>query len=150
MKIINSNIVDATEPIIAHGCNCSGAFAAGVARAITQKWPKARDEYLKLHKNSGIKLGQIQIVDCDEKTIVNMFTQWSYGRSGRRYVDYDALEDCFEKTLQWMDENGHEELAMPMVGAGLGGGDWDEICERIIKVNDKYSNIKIIVYYIEK
>lgn len=150
MKIINSNIIDATESIIAHGCNCSGAFAAGVARMIARKWPKVRDEYLELHKNSGLKLGQIQIVDCNEKIIINMFTQWSYGRPGRRYVDYDALEDCFEKALQWMCENGHDELAMPMIGAGLGGGDWDEICERIIKVNDKYSNVKIIVYYIEK
>jgi len=150
MKIINSNIVDATESIIAHGCNCSGAFAAGVARAIAKKWPKAREEYLELHKNAGLKLGQIQVVDCDEKKVVNMFTQWSYGKRGRRYVDYDALEDCFSKTLEWMEENDHKSLAIPMIGAGLGGGDWDEICKRIINVNNKHTDIEIVVYYIEK
>lgn len=56
-----------------------------------------------------------------------MVTQDGYGGSGRRYVDYGAVEVGIWRMNIRAQREGWSEIAMPLIGAGLGGGDWPTI-----------------------
>jgi O-acetyl-ADP-ribose deacetylase (regulator of RNase III) len=73
----------------------------------------------------------IPVATLDGKIIVNAVTQDGFGRDGQRYVDYAAIERCFEVINDRVDSWEVSEIAMPRIGAGLGGGDWS-IIESII------------------
>ncbi len=158
MPIIHTvgDVLSGPEKIVAHGCNCRGAYGAGVAGAISRKYPAARKVYMDHFKGGHLCLGNIQIVKCAEflsdppntKYIVNMFTQQFYGGDGQRYVSYPAITSCFNKLRQWVEglaSTYQTCIAIPYIGAGLAGGDWNIIFEKIEHVW-KDCNIPLYVY----
>lgn len=130
---------------IVHGCNDKGVMGSGVALHIREKFPKAYDEYVLWHAKKGLNLGDIQFVNCGEKIIINAISQSGYGRTGQKFVSYDAIDTIFKKLDFHLSNADEKELAMPMIGAGLGGGNWD-IIANIIETNMK--QIQPIVYYL--
>ena len=128
------NLLDA-KGIIVHGCNAQGVMGSGVALAIKNKWPDVYQQY-KDHfdtKSSWAALGQIiPVVVAPDTYVLNAITQKNYGRDGTRYVSYDAVTACFEKVRGWAEhfkqtENRSVPVNFPLLGAGLGGGDWEII-----------------------
>lgn len=142
MKIeyVKGDVLKTHCEFILHGCNAQGVMGAGVAKAIRDEYPFAYDQYREAFTTRGLRLGEIQIVRCMDKTIINAITQLRYGRDGIRYVSYDAVADAMaslEETLYG------EEVAMPMIGSGLAGGDWN-IIKAIIEAELK--TVKPYVY----
>lgn len=120
------NLLDA-KGIIVHGCNCQGAMGSGVAKAIRAKWPVAYERYKEYEGAYGLRLGCLVPVQIsDDLIILNALTQEHYGGGGYRYVSYDAVEECFKKVIGWARGN-KMPVNFPLIGAGLGGGDWEII-----------------------
>lgn len=143
MKIIykTGNCLDGSEPWLLHGCNAQGVMGSGVAKAIRAACPEAYAVYKEVERRKGLQLGDISCaLSKSGKTIYNGITQQYYGRGGKRYVDYDAIAEVIRK-LDFLADDYHQqdvlEVAMPKLGAGLGGGDWDTIAE-IIEQGSKH------------
>jgi O-acetyl-ADP-ribose deacetylase (regulator of RNase III) len=129
---VQGDLLGATQKVIVHGCNNRGVMGSGVARQIRARWPNVYEVYALKHKVFGLDLGDvIPVATLDGKIIVNAVTQDGFGRDGQRYVDYAAIERCFEVINDRVDSWEVSEIAMPRIGAGLGGGDWS-IIESII------------------
>lgn len=114
---------------ILHGCNSKGVMGAGFALQVKKKYPYAYEEYRRIFETRAMGLGEIQIVKCRDRSIINAITQNNYGRAKIRYASYDAIALAMatvEETLYG------ETVAMPKIGAGLAGGDWNVI-EAIIE-----------------
>jgi O-acetyl-ADP-ribose deacetylase (regulator of RNase III) len=129
---------------IAHGCNDRGVMGKGVALQVKNRFPRAFEEYRnRVLWNSALVLGTVQFVDCGEHTIINAITQRDYARSYNdptRYVSYDAVAECMAAINR---EIPGQQLAMPRIGAQLGGGRW-EIIERIIET--ELTDVQAVVY----
>lgn len=133
INVVNGDLLDVVDGVIAHGCNCQGVMGSGVAKAIRDVYPKAYDvyrtAYLETHKRYGktnyLPLGDIVPVQVTDKlTVVNLLTQEHFGRTGMRYVSYDAIERAFVSLAHFCVEKGHDTVNIPLIGAGLGGGNW--------------------------
>lgn len=157
MKIeyIKGDLFSTKIRTIVHGCNAQGVMGSGVAKIIREKYPKAYERYRKeFELYNHLKLGDTIAVPCGDrvndptnyKVIVNAITQDFYGRDGSRYVSYDAVSDCMNKINRFSEVYGIEEVAMPQIGAGLGGGEWNVI-EAIIE--SELKNVKPYVYILE-
>lgn len=138
------NLIDATEKIIVHGCNAQGKMNSGVAKAIREKWPGAFGVYAKVHQQFGLELGSVLWYESpEEKLIGNAITQEFYGSDGKKYVNYDATAAALQSINDVAIELGCD-IAMPKIGAGLGGGNWT-IIENIIETT---CTRPVTVYYI--
>lgn len=152
MKYVKiGDLLDTTSPafkenaynIIVHGCNAHGVMGSGVALAVKQKWPGAFEEYRafvgKFKKFSGSKyelLGKVIpfAIEEDNLLIANAITQENFGRSGERYVSYSAIDTAFRSITQIASKFNSVAIHYPLIGAGLGGGDW-AIISNIIDSN---------------
>jgi O-acetyl-ADP-ribose deacetylase (regulator of RNase III) len=121
------NIIHASEKIIAHGTNQQGKMMSGVAKAIREYFPGVFEAYRAEYDTKGLLLGTVVFVESKNKIIANCITQQFYGRDGRRYVDYNAIAESMKKIKLYCIENGITEVALPRIGSGLGGGNWEEI-----------------------
>ena len=130
-------------PVILHGCNAQGVMGSGVALAIRTTYPLAYKRYIERHRQHPWELGEIQVIPCGNKVIINAITQEYYGKDRRRYVDYNAVKDVMRKVNGIYDVYGYKQLAMPKIGAGLGGGDWAFI-ETIIE--SELIDVQPVVY----
>jgi O-acetyl-ADP-ribose deacetylase (regulator of RNase III) len=112
---------------IAHGCNARGSMAAGIARAIADRYPAVLAAYTQAHAN-GLALGQVIWVETGDRLVANCITQESYGRvPGHRYVSYDAVRACIAAMNRHAAEHGLAEIGLPLIGAGLAQGAWPTI-----------------------
>lgn len=145
IKYIQGDIFESETRYILHGCNAQGVMGAGVAKAIKQTYPYAFEVYRKAYDTNGLRLGETQIAKCRNRTIINAITQNTYGtKKDVRYVSYDAIAMALHAVEEILYGS---EIAMPMIGAGLGGGDWNVI-EAIIESECK--TIQPIVFTLDK
>jgi len=139
IKIVDGDILQASENIIAHQVNCMGVMGGGIAKQIREKYPNVFDQYRKFFVNNKFTaLGKCQIVKTeDNKYIANLFGQNKYGRD-KQYTDYDALKDSlFSLKVSAKDHN--MSIAIPFnIGCGLAGGDWDIVYKMIEEVFHDY------------
>lgn len=134
INYVVGDLLGAPQKVIIHGVNCQGVMGSGVAAQIRKKWPIVFEQYALEHKAFGLKLGTIIPVETsDGKIIVNCVTQNNFGRSGEQFVDYDAIKKCFNQINDKVNTWGVTEIALPFIGAGLGGGDWNIIENIIVK-----------------
>lgn len=128
---------------ILHGCNAQGVMGSGVAKIIKEQFFDAYKFYAEQYDEHGLKLGDVQFVPANGKVIVNAVTQDNFGRDGKRYVSYDAVAAAMKTANRVLKLSGYTQLAMPKIGAGLGGGDWDTIA-RIIE--QEMVDVEPVVY----
>jgi O-acetyl-ADP-ribose deacetylase (regulator of RNase III) len=147
IEIIHGDLFTTDCEIIAHSVNCQGVMGKGIAFQLKQKYHKAFDSYTKLCYNAPVKsnlLGSIQAIRCNEKIIVNMFTQDRYG-CDRRYTDYNAMHSCFKQLTEI--RKPHQKIAMPYrLGCGLGGGDWNRVYNLMV---DFFSGGELVLYRLD-
>lgn len=137
------DILASDEKVIAHGCNCSGGFGSGFAKAVAERYPQVKDSYLYRFNTVGWKLGDVQLIgvgDGSGREIANCATQERYGKpSNGPYVSYPAIR----KVIKELVRSYPQGFAMPKIGAGLAGGNWDIISEII---NEESGDVEVRVY----
>lgn len=132
------DLLEAPEDIIAHGCNAVGGFGSGVAGQIAKKYPEAKYSYKNEHEYGSLQLGYIDVVTIREnlkvqKRIINCVTQQEYLPRGICHANYDAINECMLKVKRYAKAMGNLSIAIPKIGCGLAGGDW-QIVEKILEV----------------
>lgn len=147
-RYIKGDIRDTELLDIAHGVNCMNAMGAGIARALFEKWPIVKEAYHAGWDEPGKseakwKLGTIQAVGVGkDKVVWNCFIQVNYYPRDIRNVNYAAIVKCFDQMAECVDK-----LAIPKIGCGLAGGDWN-IVEQLI--NDTVGDrMEIWVYELD-
>lgn len=150
IKYHKGDFLQSTDKLWAHGCNAQGKFASGIAGQIRKKFSYAYESYINQHNRIGLKLGQtiyaVDTANYNNPIIANCITQEFYGYDGKRYVDYTSIENCLINVMLYAQAEGLSTISMPMIGAGLGGGNWQIIEKILYKVNELNPNININVY----
>lgn len=141
------DLLEAPEDIIAHGVNCMGAFGSGVAGAVAKKYPKARQYYFDKFEERGWNLGDVQFVpQWNDKIIANCATQKEYLPRGVLHANYVAIE-LVMKCVKDCGKAINKSIAIPKIGCGLAGGDWN-IVKAILE--DVFHDYDVTVYSLEE
>nr|WP_256372973.1 macro domain-containing protein [Pseudoruegeria sp. HB172150] len=123
--------LDGAFDVIVHGCNCFCSMEAGIARVIAREFPEALAADMATAEGDRGKLGSLSWAEVAREgaglTVVNAYTQYHWGGAGR-LADYGAISAAF---LQVAASFNGARIGYPLIGAGLAGGDWDEIAPRI-------------------
>lgn len=131
------NILDADEDIICHQCNCKSLQAAGLAKALFEKYPEA--DIYKLLAPEKRSVSSVFFSDLnDGKLICHMFAQIYPGKpqwgidSREKRLKY--FRNCLDRLI--FSDSGRDVTgyAFPYkVGCGMAGGIWDQYLKEIKK-----------------
>jgi len=124
---------------IVHGCNCFCNMGAGIAKQIKQRYPSAFEADCETESGDIAKLGTFTIASVGRFEVVNAYTQFKYGGK-KSNADYSAIHSAFESINSAYDYGA--KIGIPLIGAGLAGGDWKVISDHINQVT---SNLDITV-----
>jgi len=151
MQYVEGDLISANEPVIAHGCNALGAFGSGFAAAVRARLPEAYRSYQFAHRNGVLRLGTVVWGMHHGRIVAHCITQPTYGRSGL-HLSYDALRSCMRELnaagrdgCKEADIPGFDRIAMPLIGADRGGGDWSVISAIIA---EELRDVKPVVYFL--
>lgn len=148
MKVIKGDLIELAKQrkfdVIVHGSNCFFVMGAGIAKQIKQEFPEAYKADLETKKGDRSKLGRYSRAYNKEYNliIINAYTQYGYwGSSGKVNADYKAIKEVFDKIYKTHND---KRIGIPMIGAGLAGGDWNIIESIIDDIN--FNDITLVKY----
>lgn len=114
--------------LLCHIVNNIGAWGAGFVLQINTHWHMPQVCF----KRRNFELGNVQAVPVTGGYVLNMCAQNGLRSAQNPHpIDYTALETCLKKAQDFATRQ-NLEVHMPMIGAGLAGGDW-QVIEAIIQ-----------------
>lgn len=127
-----------------HGCNCGGAMGKGIALQFRKRFPLMYEQYKELCREGKFEVGSVFCYHYEHGVVFNLGTQ----KSWKVKAQLEYIEASFREMLEIARNSGIKEIAMPAIGAGLGGESWDEI-KKIIN-NAAYDYPSIDLYCVER
>ena len=110
----------------AHGCNCKGTMGAGIAVGFKERYPQMYEEYRRRCKAQPreFNVGDVFLwQEAGKPAVFNLGTQDKPGA----HATYIAVEQCLNSMRHMVDESHMNRIAMPRIGAGYGGLEWDKV-----------------------
>jgi len=132
--------------VIAHGCNCFHTMGGGLAAQVRRQFPTAYAADLATPHAERGKLGTCSVAVIEGPAgplhVVNAYTQFAPSRGHGVDVDYGAVRGC----MAWIKSAySGRRVGLPLIGAGLAGGDWPTI-EAIIAEELAGEDVTIVNY----
>ena len=126
--LLDTGVVQA----IAHGCNGIGVMGAGVAYDVQLRWPRLLKGYQEFCKNGMFADVRVHVYEIPEgelnagRIIANLYTQPRPGKCAELQLILAAVQK-----LDWIltetEVYDVKSVAMPWIGAGLGGLKWPDV-----------------------
>lgn len=144
MKYFKGDALEAKNvDAIMHGCNCLGAMGAGIALQVKNRFPEAYEVYKEMERTIGLHPGWFSVCDVYDPPIVNLHTQDVVGKGSARLEWIELSITRFKETLPIVRHQ--RKFAMPKIGAGLGGLNWNDV-EQLLIVLEKRLWVEFYVY----
>lgn len=125
----------------AHGCNCAGAMGKGIAVQFKDKYPDMYLKYKQLCKDEKFCPGDVFDYDYGNGHIYNLGTQVTW----RTRAKIEYVEKAIVKMLEFANRDNVTAIALPAIGAGLGGLKWEDVKIVLDKVSSNYPAVDLYV-----
>ena len=126
--------------------NCVGVMGRGVALQFKRAWPENFDAYAAACRRHEVQPGR-------------MFVFENVGKAGPRYIvnfptkrhwrDKSIIEDIdagLSALVVEVRRRGIRSIAIPALGAGLGGLDWADVRPRIERAMRELPEVSVVVF----
>lgn len=125
----------------AHGCNCAGAMGAGIAVQFKDRYPRMYLEYKRMCKENSFCPGDVFDYNYGAGHIYNLGTQATW----RTQAKIEYIKKALTKMLELASRDEVEAIALPAIGAGLGGLDWNDVKAVLDKVAEVHPKVDLYV-----
>lgn len=140
------NLLEDPAEALVNAVNTVGVMGGGIARQFKEKFPEMFVEYERACNNNEVRLGKMHVVKVDtnegEKYIVNFPTleHWS---DSSKLADIEAgLEDL----VRVVEKYDIQTIAIPPLGCGVGGLNWDDVRPLIETAFEDMSHVTVHLY----
>ena len=146
VEIRRGNLIEARTEALVNTVNCWGYMGKGVALQFKKAFPANFEAYRRACRSRSVELGKMFVFETgshlNPKYIINFPTK-RHWRAKSRLADIRAgLEDLVATARRL----GLASLALPPLGCGLGGLDWDEVRPIIAAAFADFPELAVALY----
>lgn len=146
VQIKSGDLLKEDSEAIVNTVNCVGVMGKGIALQFKQRWPQNFKAYETACKREEIKPGKMFIYDLGEwakpRFIINFPTKAHWrGDSKLEYIE-DGLRDLIKQA----NRLSIKSIALPPLGCGNGGLDWDVVRRLIVTAFQDAPEIQATVF----
>lgn len=136
------DLFDSKQPALGHGVNTHGVMGSGIAPIFKRKFPEIWHPYSTVCRTGTLTPGSMLPVKSQGKWILNLASQDAPGANAR----LSWLEESLDAAFSWMRSEGVGGLAIPRIGAGVGGLKWDDVLDLLERKADENPDITLEVW----
>jgi O-acetyl-ADP-ribose deacetylase (regulator of RNase III) len=124
---ITGNLLESDAEALVNTVNTVGVMGKGIALQFKNNFPNNFKKYSEACKNKELKIGQLLITEenvlSGKKIIINFPTKTNW----RLPSEYSYIEAGLEELVKVIEEKHIKSIAIPPLGAGNGGLDWNKV-----------------------
>lgn len=146
LEFKQGNLLEADTEAIINAVNCVGVMGKGIALQFKQAYPHNFTEYERACKANDLQLGKMFIVKnhslLHPQYIINFPTK-------RHWKDKSKIEDIEQglvDLVQQLKVHDIASVAIPALGCGYGGLEWNAVRPLIEMAAEKIQEVKFIIY----
>ena len=136
----SGDLLDADVEAMVNAVNCVGVMGKGLALQFKQRFPGYFAAYAEACAAGEVQLGRVHVARLDRCFI--SFPTKRHFRSRSRLQDIEAGLDDLARVIE---VSGIRSVAVPALGCGLGGLDWNEV-EPLIEEKLGPLHATVVVY----
>ena len=131
---------------VVNAVNCVGVMGRGIALQFRNAYPANFKAYAIACSNREVEPGRMFVHATNRlsrpRWIINFPTK-RHWRSRSRLEDIQAGLEALVSTIDLL---GIRSIAVPALGCGLGGLDWNEVRQRIERELGRLEHVKVVVF----
>jgi O-acetyl-ADP-ribose deacetylase (regulator of RNase III) len=144
---IKGDILDSAAPALVNTVNTVGVMGKGIALQFKKAFPNNFRAYCQACKTGDIATGKLFLskdnnLTTGEKLIINFPTKTDW----RKPAEYSYIEAGLKDLIRIICENDIKMIALPPLGAGNGGLEWERVKKIIDKMLSSLVDVEIFVY----
>jgi len=140
------NLLEAQAEALVNTVNTMGIMGKGIALMFKEHFPKNMEAYAKACKAGEVQTGKMFVTETAELTspkwIVNFPTKQHWRANSKLEWIIDGLQDL----RQFIVENKIKSIAIPPLGAGNGGLNWEIVRPQIESALADLDEVEIWIY----
>jgi O-acetyl-ADP-ribose deacetylase (regulator of RNase III) len=147
IHFVTGNILDSSAQALVNTVNTMGVMGKGIALQFKKQFPNNYRIYKEVCEQNALQVGQLLILEEDsmfsgKKVIINFPTKTNW----RLPSEYEYIEAGLKELKKVVLKRNIESIAIPPLGAGNGGLEWQKVKKMII---DTLSDLDCETYLYE-
>jgi O-acetyl-ADP-ribose deacetylase (regulator of RNase III) len=147
IELTKGNLLEASAEALVNTVNTAGIMGKGIALQFKQAYPQMFRAYERACKAGEVKLGKVQVYDLGglvggPRWIINFPTK-GHWRAGSRMTDIESGLQDLVATIKRLQI---QSIAVPPLGCGNGGLDWNEVRPRIKAAFEVLPEVRVLVF----
>ena len=145
IEFTTGDILAADTEALVNTVNCAGVMGRGIALQFKNKFPGNFRAYEAACKKQEVMPGRMFVFETGDLTLPRYIINFPTKRHWKGKSRIEDIESGLEDLIRVINERGIQSIALPPLGSGLGGLDWQKVRTRIEKTLQN-SNARILVY----
>ena len=140
------DILEEDTEALVNTVNCVGLMGRGIALQFKKAWPENFKAYAAACQRHDVKPGSMFVFETGRLTNPRYIINFPTKRHWRGKSRIEDIEAGLEALVAAIRTRGIRSVALPPLGAGLGGLDWVEVRPRIERAMGRLEKIRVVVF----
>ncbi len=146
IELKRGDILQAEAEALVNTVNCVGVMGRGIALQFKKEYPENFDEYKSVCDRKDLHPGKMLVVNLnrlhDPRYVINFPTK-RHWKGKSRIEDVEAGLDALVEEIR---QRNIQSIAIPPLGCGLGGLDWNQVRPLIEKAFHALPGVDVLLY----
>lgn len=146
MEFTKGNLLQADTEAIVNTVNCVGFMGRGIAAQFKRQYPANFKAYESACRRKEVVPGRMFIFETGQFTNPRFIINFPTKRHWRGKSRIEDIESGLVALIDEVKVRGIKSIAIPPLGCGLGGLDWQDVRPRIEKAFSVLPNVRALVF----
>lgn len=144
IEYCEGNLMESACEAIVNTVNCIGVMGKGIALKFKQRYPEVFRAYNSACRRGEVRVGQVHCLRAsDGKLVINFPTKEHWRNSSR----IEWIEEGMRDLVRAVRAHEVKSLAMPRLGCGNGGLDWDDVHPVVVEgLSPVKDDVRVTIY----
>jgi O-acetyl-ADP-ribose deacetylase (regulator of RNase III) len=146
MEMTRGDILTAQVEALVNTVNCVGVMGRGIALQVKNAFPANYAAYETACRTGSVEPGRMFVFETGQFTNPRYIINFPTKRHWRGKSRLEDIETGLQALVSEVKRLGIRSIAIPPLGCGLGGLDWNEVRPRIEAALSEIPHVRALVY----
>ncbi len=146
LELTTGDILKADTEALVNTVNCVGVMGRGIALQFKKSYPDNFKAYATACRREKVQPGQMFVYETGWLTCPYYIINFPTKRHWRGKTRISDIESGFKDLVRTIRVNDIRSVAIPPLGCGLGGLDWDEVRLCIESAMEQLTDVQVFIY----
>ncbi len=146
IRYTQGNLLEADVEVLVNTVNTVGVMGKGIALMFKDAFPENFKRYAEACKDKQVEVGHMFVIERNELIGPNWIVNFPTKKHWRHPTKMEWVTEGLQDLVRFIVEHQVKSIAIPPLGSGNGGLDWQDVRPRIEAAFAELKDVDVVVY----